>query len=115
MHFTLNSLGLLATLLVECTNANIIEACPGDPYTGKAIYLQSNEQDNSVVSIPIGRDGKLYGGMATSSGGMGSASIDSTTMMPAGPDALSSQGSVTVSGDVSVSPCYDGVFFRALN
>ncbi|KAJ5654756.1 hypothetical protein N7490_001759 [Penicillium lividum] len=103
MHFTLNSLCLLATLLVKCTDANTIEACPGDPHngwhSGKTVYLQSNEHDNSVVSIPIGRDGKLYGGMATSSGGKGGASIDGITMKPAGPDALSSQGSVTVSGD----------------
>lgn len=111
MHFTLNSLCLVTTLLVEFTNANFIEACLGDPYNrwhpGKALYLQSNEQDNSVVSIPIGRDGKLYGGMVTSSGGKGSAGIDGATNKPAGPDALSSQGSVTVSGDVSVSPRYD--------
>ncbi|KAJ6093574.1 hypothetical protein N7486_008863 [Penicillium sp. IBT 16267x] len=95
MHCTLNSLCLLTTLLVECTNANIIEACPEDPYngwhSGKAVYLQSNEQDNSVVSIPIGRDGKLYGGMVTSSGGKGGAGIDGTTKKPAAPDALLSQ------------------------
>jgi hypothetical protein len=105
------------TLLVKSTNANIIQACPGDLYnewhSGKAVYLQSNEHDNSVVSIPIGRDGKLSGGMVTSSGGKGGASIDGTTKKPAGPDALSSQGSVTVSGDVSVPAwrdCHDGFF-----
>ncbi|KAJ5630306.1 uncharacterized protein N7484_010406 [Penicillium longicatenatum] len=91
------------TLLVKSTNANIIQACPGDPcnewHSGKAVYLQSNEHDNSVVSIPIGRDGKLSGGIVISSGGKGGASIDGTTKKPAGPDALSSQGSVTVSGD----------------
>lgn len=114
MRFTLNSLCLLMTLLIECTKANIIEACPGDPYngwpSGKAVYFQSNEQENSVISIPIGRDGKLYGGMVTSSGGKGGAGIDGTTKKPAAPDALSSQGSVVVSGDVSLSPWYDGGF-----
>ncbi|KAJ6005169.1 hypothetical protein N7451_003113 [Penicillium sp. IBT 35674x] len=103
MRFTLNSLCLLTTLLVECTKAQTIEACPGDPYngwpSGKAVYFQSNEQENSVISIPIGRDGKLSGGTITSSGGKGSAGIDGTTKKPAAPDALSSQGSVTVSGD----------------
>ncbi|KAJ5545573.1 hypothetical protein N7494_003158 [Penicillium frequentans] len=88
--------------LVECTTANVIEACPGDPHigwpSGKAVYFQSNEQENSVISIPIGRDGKLYGGMITSSGGKGGAGIDGTTKRPAAPDALSSQGSVIVSG-----------------
>lgn len=107
MHAALNSLFLWTTLLVGGTHANSIASCSRDPNNrwpaGKAVYLQSNMQDNSVISIPIGRDGKLYGGMVTSSGGMGGDSIDGTTNKPAGPDALSSQGSVAVSGDVSVS------------
>lgn len=70
---------------------------------GKAVYLQSNEHENSVISITIGHDGKLYGGMTTSTGGMGGAGIDGTTNKPAGPDALSSQGSVVVKDNVSLS------------
>lgn len=109
MHFTLNALLLWTTLLVGCTYANSIESCPRDPnngfLAGKTVYLQSNEQNNSIVSIPIGRDGKLYGGMVTPSGGMGGDGIAGTTNKSAAPDALSSQGSVTVSGDVSISLC----------
>jgi hypothetical protein len=100
------------TLLVGCTYAHSIDSCPRDPTNGwpagKAVYVQSNEQNNSIISIPIGRDGKLYGGMVTSSGGMGGDGIDGTTNKAAAPDALSSQGSVTVGGDVSASLYYEG-------
>jgi hypothetical protein len=91
--------------LAGCAHAEIIKTCPKVPteasHVGKALYFQSNEQQNSIVSIPIGHDGKLYGGIVTSTGGMGGDSIDGTTNKPAGPDALSSQGSVIVSDKVS--------------
>ncbi|KAI2694770.1 hypothetical protein CBS147372_9609 [Penicillium roqueforti] len=103
MHSILNSIFLGTLLLVGYAHANSIESWPRDPNNGwsvgKALYLQSNEQDNSVISIPIGRDGKLYGGLVTSSGGIGGDGIDGSTNKPAAPDALSSQGSVIVSGD----------------
>jgi len=78
--------------------------CSNEPWSvGKAVYLQSNEQQNSVISISIGHDGKLYGGNITPTGGMGGDSIDGMTNKPAAPDALSSQGSVVVNGNVSLS------------
>ncbi|KAJ5585208.1 uncharacterized protein N7459_005008 [Penicillium hispanicum] len=91
---------------VLCTTL-LAQACAEGPHhawaVGKAVYLQSNEQHNSVISIPIGKDGKLHGGVVTATGGAGGDSIDGSTNAPASPDALSSQGSVVVSDDVS---CY---------
>lgn len=86
-------------LLASFINASTI-TCPSGP-GGKALYLQTNEQQNSMISIPIGNDGKLYGGIATLTGGLGGDSIDKMTHMPAGPDALSSQGSVFAIDGVS--------------
>ncbi|KAJ5605272.1 hypothetical protein N7510_010426 [Penicillium lagena] len=63
---------------------------------GKVVYVQSNEHQNSIISIAIDHDGMLYGGTVTPMGGMGGDSIDGMTNTPAGPDALSSQGSVIV-------------------
>ncbi|KAI0480175.1 hypothetical protein GGR56DRAFT_687138 [Xylariaceae sp. FL0804] len=64
--------------------------------TGKAVYLLTNDVPNAVVALPIDADGKLSRGTVTPTGGNGAASIDGTTMQPAGPDALASQSSLTV-------------------
>lgn len=86
--------------MAGCVHANGTNACPAGSgeasQVGKALYFQSNEQQNSIVSVPIGHDGKLHGGMVTATGGMGGDGIDGATNKPAGPDALSSQGSVVV-------------------
>ncbi|KAJ5289001.1 hypothetical protein N7478_002031 [Penicillium angulare] len=97
MHFSF-PIHLIVALIASGTNANL-DACPVRP-GAKALYLQSNEQQNSVISIPIGSDGKLYGGIATLSGGMGSDIINAMTNAPAESDALSSQSSVFVIDDV---------------
>jgi hypothetical protein len=105
MRLTVSNFCVWGALLAGCAPAQGTNACPQSPYearhVGKAIYFQSNEQSNSVISIPIGHDGKLYGGGVTATGGRGGDSIDGTTLKPAGPDALSSQGSVVVSDNVS--------------
>ncbi|KIW16325.1 hypothetical protein PV08_06376 [Exophiala spinifera] len=66
---------------------------------GKAIYLITNDQTNSVVALPIGADGKLSNGSVTATGGSGSNSIDSSNGMPAAPDALVAQSSLTRAGN----------------
>lgn len=105
MRFTVAFHLLCATLLAGRTRAVAVETCSTNPHdgwsVGKAVYLQSNEDLNSIISIPIGHDGKLYGGAVTTTGGAGGNSIDGTTNMPAAPDALSSQGSVIVVDKVS--------------
>ncbi|KAJ6033640.1 uncharacterized protein N7446_008067 [Penicillium canescens] len=100
MRSTFSPFCLWIPFLAGFAYANIINACPKGPQEssgpGKTIYLQTNEQQNSIVSIPIGHDGKLFGGMTITTGGRGGDSIDGTTNKPAAPDALSSQGSVIV-------------------
>ncbi|KAJ5234617.1 uncharacterized protein N7469_003785 [Penicillium citrinum] len=85
-------------LLGSFVGANAVPYSCG--HGGKALYLQSNEQQNSIISIPIGDDGKLYGGIATLTGGMGGDGINGMTGAPAAPDALSSQSSVFVIDDL---------------
>ncbi|KAJ5115822.1 hypothetical protein N7456_000170 [Penicillium angulare] len=97
MHFSV-PIHLTVALLASGINANL-DACPVRS-GGKALYVQSNEQQNYVISIPIGSDGKLYGGIATLTNGMGSDIIDGTTNAPAESDALSSQSSVFVIDDL---------------
>ncbi|KAJ5388917.1 hypothetical protein N7509_011458 [Penicillium cosmopolitanum] len=98
MRSTFTPLYLWVAFLAGGAYANSRNACPKHPQeafrVGKAVYLQSNKEHNSIISIPIGQDGKLYGGMITTTGGMGGDGIDGATNKPAGPDALSSQGSV---------------------
>lgn len=105
MRYTLTPLCLWVGFLAGGAYANSCNACPKHPQeafrVGKAVYLQSNKEHNSIISIPIGHDGKLYGGMITATGGRGGDSIDGATNKPAGPDALSSQGSVVVSENAS--------------
>ncbi|KIH87985.1 hypothetical protein SPBR_05019 [Sporothrix brasiliensis 5110] len=72
------------------------EAC----LNGKAVYVTSNTEHNSVVAIPIARNGSLLVNYATSTatGGRGGNGINPRGM-PAGPDALFGQGSITIAGD----------------
>ncbi|KAF3401692.1 hypothetical protein F1880_009969 [Penicillium rolfsii] len=96
MHFSI-PVSIEIALFASRIHASAI-ACPSG-HAGKALYLQTNEQQNSLISIPIGKDGMLYGGISTPTGGQGGDSINGMTNMPAGPDALSSQGSVfTIDG-----------------
>ena len=78
-------------------------ACPPPVKPGKAIYTLSNEQQNSVIALPIGSNGLLSQGTSTPTGGAGSNVIvaSGNTTGPAGPDALNSQSCLTVVGNVS--------------
>jgi hypothetical protein len=70
---------------------------------GKAVYFITNGAENSVVALPIGRDGMLSKGTVTKTGGAGSVAIDGATKQPAMTDALLAQSSLTVVGNVSIS------------
>lgn len=115
MRSTFAPLYLWVAFLAGGAYANSRNACPKDPQeafrVGKAVYFQSNKQQNSIISIPIGHDGKLYGGMVTSTGGMGGDGIDGATNKPAGPDALSSQGSVVVSENASYKTSHGALYW----
>jgi hypothetical protein len=67
---------------------------------GKFIYMLSNEKENAVVALPIGKDGLLGGaGKLTATGGAGMTGVDANKL-PAVPDALFSQSSLTIAGNV---------------
>ncbi len=67
----------------------------------RAIYFMSNDQENTIVALPVTGEGLLAEGTFTSTGGSGANGIDGETMEPAVPDALFSQGAITIAGDVS--------------
>lgn len=69
--------------------------------TGRAIYFLTNDANNAVVSIPIAADGTLSEGTVTVTGGAGSNAINGANNMPAAPDALVAQSSLTIAGNVS--------------
>ncbi|KAK6063757.1 hypothetical protein SCUP515_12187 [Seiridium cupressi] len=77
--------------------------CKPGPATGKAVYILTNEQVNTVLALPIASDGTINGGapcrsIATS--GSGSNGVLATGQL-AGPDALFSQSALTIAGKVS--------------
>lgn len=89
----------VAALATGITSHPVKSACQSSLSQG-AIYLLTNTQSNSVVSLRIDADGKLSSGSSTSTGGSGSNSIDGTTNQPAAPDALVSQSALTVAKGV---------------
>lgn len=70
----------------------------------RAIYFMTNPflAPNSVVAIPIGKDGSLSEPVYTLTGGNGGGyGKNVVTGLPGGPDAFGSQGSVQVAANVS--------------
>ncbi len=86
---------------------------PGSNHFGssKAIYFITNDAQNAVAAVPIGADGMLSGGTVTATGGSGGNSISAATKEPAGPDALISQSSLTIAGNVRNT--FEKIKFRA--
>ncbi|KAF7557962.1 hypothetical protein G7Z17_g247 [Cylindrodendrum hubeiense] len=81
------------TLLVQESAAR-----PSLCENAKSIYVMSNEDVNSVIAVPIGKNGKLFGGTSTATGGKGARVIDGTTHVSALTDGLVSQSCLTVAG-----------------
>ena len=101
----------LSSLLYAVTALIAVEAyaLPGGGHwrpgqqQAKAVYFQTNKVPNSIAAIPVSQNGALSGGSLTATGGNGGDTFDATTGKPNGPDSLSSQGSVVVSGNVSLT------------
>lgn len=68
---------------------------------GSAVYFLTNDVENAVVALPIGKDGLLSKGTVTKTCGAGSIAINGATKKPGLPDALLAQSSLTVAGNVS--------------
>jgi hypothetical protein len=66
----------------------------------KAIYFMTNTANNSIVALKVAADGTVSNGSVTATGGAGMSGVDASGA-PAAPDALFSQGSVKVAGNVS--------------
>jgi hypothetical protein len=105
MHTRIFSFILTLALVLD------VSAHPSRCDTGynsdKAIYMLTNDAKNAVVALPIGADGKLSKGTYIETGGAGSNSVVGSTGELAGPDALVSQSSLTVAGNVCV---IEGIF-----
>ena len=85
-------------------------APPKNNTNGKAIYFLTNDKSNAVVALPIGQDGLLRApGTKTATGGSGGNGVTAPDNKPAAPDALFSQGSLTVAGNVR------SLFLQSLN
>ena len=67
----------------------------------KAVYFMTNLASNSIVALPVAEDGSVSAGTMTSTGAAGGNLVDPKKGTPNGPDALASQGSVQVVGNVS--------------
>jgi hypothetical protein len=95
---------LLFALLFSLAHSAPTQCGPPTPAgasVGKAIYLITNEDQNAVVALPIAADGTIGQGTVTMSGGAGSVALNATGD-PATPDALISQSSLKVVGNVSL-------------
>ena len=66
----------------------------------RAVYLLSNEVQNSVVALKVNRDGTLSPGSVHLTGGKGAAGIDDATNATADRDVLFSQSSLRADGNV---------------
>jgi hypothetical protein len=77
---------------------------PSKVKPGRAIYITSNEQRNSVIALPIGSNGLLSEGTTFSTGGTGSSivTMSGNKVVPAAADVLSSQSALTVAGNVCI-------------
>lgn len=91
-----------ALLGLSATAYPVEESCEA-PHEAKAIYFLTNGKSNSVVAIPISRNGTLSGGVTIATGGKGGSTVNATGGAN-GPDALGSQSALTVIDDVSEYP-----------
>ncbi|KAF7510746.1 hypothetical protein GJ744_006112 [Endocarpon pusillum] len=91
----LNVAGAAATGASPDANA---AAAPAAEAGAKAIYFMTNQDENSVIMLPVQDDGTLADGSIIATGGKGASLIDTKTGQPAASDTLASQGSVRVVG-----------------
>jgi hypothetical protein len=93
---------LLKTLFGIAILTSAVSAAPHRQVkVGKAVYFLTNDAENAVVALPIGKDGMVSAGTVTKTGGKGSNAINGMTMQAAMPDPLVAQSSLTVVGNVS--------------
>ncbi|KAI0196942.1 hypothetical protein F4808DRAFT_300649 [Astrocystis sublimbata] len=86
---------------------------------GKAIYMLSNEHQNAVLALPMNRHGLFSNGTGTltATGGAGMTAINGDKHAPSNPDALFSQGAVSIAGQhlFAVNPGSNSVSMFAIS
>ncbi|CAI6092849.1 hypothetical protein V2G26_012151 [Clonostachys chloroleuca] len=87
-----------SVLALLCLPLVMASPCQGGDRYKTAIYLTTNEQQNSVVALPIGRNGLLGNGTSIPTGGRGASGLLASNNQPSAPDSLFSQSALTVSG-----------------
>jgi hypothetical protein len=89
--------------LISAAHAAAIPAgaCPAPSRQAKAVFFQTNKSPNHIAAIAVTEDGTLHSPNLISSGGNGGNIIKNGA--PAAPDGLSSQDSVKVFKNVSLS------------
>ncbi|EHK48946.1 hypothetical protein TRIATDRAFT_280963 [Trichoderma atroviride IMI 206040] len=99
---TWKSLLVLGLTSLATESAAAPTSCPPPKVKpGRAIYITSNQQQNSIIALPIGSNGQLSAGTLTATGGSGSSILNQNgnVQTPATADVLSSQSAVTVAGN----------------
>jgi len=70
--------------------------------SARAVYFMTNKAENAIVALHVAPNGTIASvGSVANTDGMGGNLVSPTDLTPNGPDALGSQGSVQVSGNVS--------------
>lgn len=99
-NFSAVFLALLSTLNVVRAFPTLVSSSQnGWVDTARAIYFQTNENANAIVSLAIHGNGTISEGKLTYTNGTGASMISAATNLTAAPDGLSSQGSVVVVGN----------------
>ncbi|MCJ1307980.1 hypothetical protein MMC25_001630 [Agyrium rufum] len=95
------------------------KAAPPPASAPKALYFISNNAENAIVALSVGKDGMLGAGTITPTGGKGSNEVTVTngTAVPNTPDALASQGSVRLVGNLifAINPGSSDLSVFAMN
>jgi len=82
LHLTLTTFFLLTLFSIPSS------ALPGGSWRGlqhgtpKAVYFQTNKAPNSIVALPIARDGTISAGTLIPTGGDGGNTVDAMTHAP---------------------------------
>jgi hypothetical protein len=101
----------LSIFFIELVNTNPI---PARQHVGRygwpkhqrpeAVYFMNNLAENAVIAISVADDGTMASiGSTTLTGGAGGNQVNAMTGQKAGPDALASQASVSIAGNVRSS------------
>lgn len=92
---------LTSTIHVVAAFPTYVPLSQGDwVETAKAIYFQTNQKANAIVSLAVHGNGTLSEGQFTYTNGSGASMLSAATKTTAAPDGLSSQGSVVVVGNI---------------